>query len=151
MNEIEKDNIVGSLFAVLPLFQKLILNSLDMKNLKLTRKQLFILLALMRKERLNMSQIAKYLASSHEQATRSVAPLVEAGLLERFYDESNRKLVLIRLTDAGHEFIRVQKELLKENLIKHFDALSEQDVQRLINSLSVTIQILEKVEGQYSQ
>jgi DNA-binding MarR family transcriptional regulator len=145
MNEIETDNTIVSLFEIFSVCQKIILNSLDHKNLKLTRTQLFILFALMGKKSLNMSQISTYIASSHEQATRAVAPLAESGLVERFSDESNRKLVLIRLTDAGWEFIKSEKELLKKNFIHHFDTLSEQDVQNLKNSLALTLEILNKI------
>lgn len=148
MNETEKGNAIISLFEIFPICHKIILNSIDLKTLKLTKTQLFIIFALMGKESLNMSQISIYIASSNEQATRAVAPLVKSGFIERFCDENNRKLVLIRLTDMGRKFIKSEKELLKKNLMNRFDTLSEQDAQNFRDALSVTLQILNKLELQ---
>lgn len=149
MNEINKDKTITSLFEILSVCQKIILNSLDIKNLKLTKTQLFILMALMRNKSLNMSQLSIYIASSQEQATRAVAPLVTSGLLERFYDESNRKLVLVRLTETGKELIRSKKQFISKHLLDAFDVLTEQEAQELLDALDQTLKILSTVERNF--
>ena len=149
MNEVNKEKTITSLFEILSVCQKIILNSLDIKNLNLTKTQLFILMALMRNQSLNMSQISIYIASSQEQATRAVAPLVTSGLLERFYDESNRKLVLVRLTEMGKEFIRAKKQFISKHLLDCFDVLTGQDEDELLDALERTLKILNTVERNF--
>mgnify|MGYP000337984022 CR=1 FL=1 len=83
---------ISALIEVFPLCQKVILNTVDFKDHGFTKTQLCILLSLTAKSPLTMSELATYLASSKEQATRAVAPLVKTGYLERIQDETNRKL-----------------------------------------------------------
>lgn len=149
MDDTNKDKTITSLFEILSVCQKIILNSLDIKNLKLTKTQLFILMALMRNKSLNMSQISMAIASSQEQATRAVAPLVNSGVLERFYDENNRKLVLVRLTASGRELIQSKKKLLNSNLLECFDILTENEMQELQEALERTLNILNVVEKNF--
>lgn len=146
MNNILNENAIFSLFEIYPVCQKIILNSIDIKHTDFTKTQLFIMFALMGKPSLNMSQIAAYIASSHEQATRAVAPLVKAGCVERFCDESNRKLVLIRLTAEGRNFISFEKEQLKKNLISRLDKLTKEEREEFNKATFTTLRILKKLE-----
>ena len=70
------DSVTNSILEVFPICQKLVMNSVNLKEPRLTKTQLHILLSLIGKPRLTMSQLAAYIASSKEQATRAVAPLV---------------------------------------------------------------------------
>ncbi|PYG89871.1 DNA-binding MarR family transcriptional regulator [Ruminiclostridium sufflavum DSM 19573] len=146
MNNLGTEKAIISLFEIFPMCQKIILNSIDIKHLNFTKTQLFILFALMGKPCLNMSQIAAYIASSHEQATRAVAPLVKSGCVERFCDESNRKLVLIRLTDTGRNFISFEKEQLKKNLVSLLNTLTNEEKEEFNNATCTTLKILKKLE-----
>ena len=146
MNSLETEYAIISLFEIFPKCQKIILNSIDIKHSHLTKTQLFILFSLIGKPSLNMSQIASYIASSHEQATRAVAPLVTSGYVERFYDESNRKLVLIRLTEIGNNFISFEKEQLIKNLVSKLNELTIEEMEEFTNSIYTTLNILKKLE-----
>lgn len=139
------DTPIHSLLEALPLCQNLVLNSIDLKTLKLTRTQLFVLFSLMDNDYLSMSQIAQYLASSKEQATRSVAPLADEGYVERFKDPHNRKHVLIRLTPKGKSFIQKEAYNLHQSLHKRFLMLSAEDRASLCQSTDITITILKKL------
>ncbi len=146
MNNISNENAIFSLLEIYPMCQKIILNSIDIKHSNFTKTQLFILFALMANPSLNMSQIAAYIASSHEQATRAVAPLVKLGYVERFCDESNRKLVLIRLTAEGRNFISLEKEQFKRNLINRLDMLTNEEKEEFANATYTTLKVLKKLE-----
>lgn len=119
MDTQNSDPSISALLEMMPMYHKIVLNEIEMKSIHLTKSQFFILLALMSNESLNMTQVATYIASSKEQATRAVAPLVEAGYVDRFHDESNRKLVLIRLTPSGKTFLHETKEHLHQSLEKN--------------------------------
>ncbi len=146
MDTQNSDPSISALLEMMPMYHKIVLNEIEMKSIHLTKSPFFILLALMSNESLNMTQVATYIASSKEQATRAVAPLVEAGYVDRFHDESNRKLVLIRLTPSGKTFLHETKEHLHQSLEKKFERLPIQDRQDLGSSPQTILRILKKMQ-----
>ena len=84
-------NDVSALFEIFPICQKFLLNTIDISSMPLTKTQILILFALSGGRSLNMSQLSSYLASSKEQATRAVSPLVKEEYVTRFRSDENRK------------------------------------------------------------
>ena len=72
MDTQNSDPSISALLEMMPMYHKIVLNEIEMKSIHLTKSQFFILLALMSNESLNMTQVATYIASSKEQATRAV-------------------------------------------------------------------------------
>ena len=112
----------------------------------LTKTQILILFALSGGRSLNMSQLSSYLASSKEQATRSVSPLVKDEYVTRFRSDENRKMVYVKLTEKGNQLILQEKALVKEYLSKRFESLSKEDQELFHQSLSNILTILKKME-----
>lgn len=146
MNQAESKGIAVSLFEIFPLCRKLIFSSVDMKELNLTKSQLSILFALEVKPGLTMSKLAKYIASSKEQTTRAVAPLVKEGLVERYVEEDNRRYVYIRLSGKGTCMIQETKQAFINHLKHAFDRLPEEDLSELKQAAQTTLNILKKLE-----
>lgn len=139
-------NDVSALFEIFPICQKFLLNTIDIPSMDLTKTQILILFALSGGRSLNMSQLSSYLASSKEQATRAVSPLVKDGYVERFRSDENRKMVYVKLTEHGNDLILKEKALVKEYLSKRFDSLSKEDQESFHQSLSNILTILKKME-----
>lgn len=138
---------VTALMEVFPLCQKMILNTLDFKDLGFTKTQLSILFALTVETPLTMSKLANYIVSSKEQATRAVAPLVRQGYLERIRDESNRKLVLVRLTSDGAEIMKSKQQELSAVMAEKISQLSKEDQKEFFQAIDTTLRILKKLQG----
>lgn len=134
-------NDVSALFEIFPICQKFLLNTIDIPSMDLTKTQILILFALSGGRSLNMSQLSSYLASSKEQATRAVSPLVKDEYVTRFRSDENRKMVYVKLTEKGNQLILQEKALVKEYLSKRFESLSKED-----QSLSNILTILKKME-----
>ena len=139
-------NDVSALFEIFPICQKFLLNTIDIPSMDLTKTQILILFALSGGRSLNMSQLSSYLASSKEQATRAVSPLVKDGYVERFRSDENRKMVYVKLTEKGATLILKEKALVKDYLSKRFEALSKEDQESFHQSLSNILTILKKME-----
>lgn len=139
-------NDVSALFEIFPICQKFLLNTIDIPSMDLTKTQILILFALSGGRSLNMSQLSSYLASSKEQATRAVSPLVKDGYVERFRSDENRKMVYVKLTEKGSTLILKEKALVKDYLSKRFEALSKEDQESFHQSLSNILTILKKME-----
>ena len=83
------DDTPSPLLLLLPLLSRFLTPPAHL-SARLTKTQLLIVTALSYHESFHMSQLAAYLSFSKEQATRAAAPLVEAGLVERFAQSENR-------------------------------------------------------------
>ena len=139
-------NDVSALFEIFPICLKFLLTTIDIPSMDLTKTQILILLALSGGRSLNMSQLSSYLASSKEQATRAVSPLVKDEYVTRFRSDENRKMVYVKLTEKGNQLILQEKALVKEYLSKRFESLSKEDQELFHQSLSNILTILKKME-----
>lgn len=116
------------------------------RQLHLTKTQLLIVTALSYRGSLNMSQIASYLAFSKEQATRAVAPLAEAGLVERFEQPENRTKVFLRLSPKGAQLADDLRAQFSSQLrARAQGALTEQELLQLRESAETLTRLLSKL------
>lgn len=139
-------NDVSALFEIFPICQKFLLNTIDIPSMDLTKTQILILFALSGGRSLNMSQLSSYLASSKEQATRAVSPLVKDEYVVRFRNDENRKMVYVKLTEKGNDLISKEKAMVKDYLSKRFESLSKEDQESFHQSLFNILTILKKME-----
>ena len=134
------------LLQLLPLTHRLIALVDIKKQYGLTKSQAVILLALFYCGTICMSQIADYLSSSKEQATRAVAGLAEHGLVERFERPDNRTHVYIRLTETGRDYVaKCCAELTRQVDQKLDAALTPEERSTLDAAAETVIALLRKV------
>lgn len=130
-----------------PLFQRLVLAQLGKLHFKYTKTQFTIFSVLSNHDALTMGQIAQFISSSNEQATRAVAPLADDGYVERFTEPENRTRVYVRLTAAGREYITAFREELIGNLDKSLrESLSGQERQELHEALVTVVRLMSKIK-----
>ena len=93
-----------------------------------------------------MSQLAAYLSFSKEQATRAAAPLVEAGLVERFAQLENRTRVFLRLTADGKNLADELRAQFSSQLKARVSAsLSEPEQLELREAAETLVRLLSKI------
>ena len=135
------------LLHLLPMLQRIISLTDSHKKFGLTKSQMIILIILHYKANMMMGEIAQYISSSKEQATRAVAGLCDNGLVERYELPSNRTRVYIRFTEKGREYRQVICQQLRAELYaKLKTSLSEEDLQKLKQSVQTTVEVLSKVQ-----
>ena len=144
MSETRCEEDIPFLIA-LPLLQKLLFSGGVKEKNGLTKTQLYILTILSHRDSATMKEIAGYIASSSEQATRAVAPLADAGYLERFVIPSNRSHTHIRLTASGRDFIlRLREEILERAQARLAQNTTPAERERLSRAMADVIEILGK-------
>ncbi len=130
------------------LLQSVVLSCVDKKLFPFSKSQLNLFTMLVLEGEMTMKQVARYLACSQEQATRAVAPLADAGFVERRTDSANRTRVHIRLTGKGKQFITVQRAHMREALTdKLAGCLTEEEDAALRRAAAVLCASLEKVRA----
>lgn len=135
------------LLTLLPLISKTVLSASDLRSAGYTKSQLLILTALTRRDNLTMGKVAGFISSSKEQATRSVAPLVEHGLVERYVDPENRTKIHIRLTETGKAAMEQSQKNFVHNLHQILqERITDEEMTELKTAVETMIRILSKVE-----
>ena len=135
------------LLRLLPILQRIVCIADAHKKFGVTKSQMIIFLVLYYRDGVTMSEIARYISSSKEQATRAVATLCDSGLVERYEDPGNRTLVLIRFTDKGRETMHELLLWLRSNVAEKLSAsLSEEELVRLHQSVQTTVELLSMVK-----
>lgn len=93
--------------------------------------QLHALFLISEQEGLTMKELAKLLHVSSPSATSLVNRLVRTDWVHREHDETNRKLVRLRLTPAGKKVLREKHEQRRQILREVFSFLSKAEQEQL--------------------
>lgn len=137
----------SELLALLPLINRTVFSVSDLKEFGYTKTQLIIIIALYRCQNLTMSQVARYISSSKEQATRAVAPLVDDGIAERYTDPDNRTRIHIRLTERGmEEMLKYRSRIFEKIQALVREKLTHEELLELWQATESMIRLLSKLE-----
>ncbi|WP_300063879.1 MarR family transcriptional regulator [uncultured Roseobacter sp.] len=81
---------------------------------------------------LSISEIGAQMTDPRADVTRLVDRLLKAGLVERYHDEADRRVVRVRLTEAGSEALNALDVPLLDAHRAQFQNLSGKELERLI-------------------
>lgn len=107
----------------------------EWQDLNLSTAQLKVLLTLNFKGPLAISKVAELLHIGHPTASHLVERLVQAELVERVEDASDRRSTLARLTAAGESLTRRLWQGRGEHLESSLTRLTDQDLIALREGL----------------
>ncbi|MDE6149468.1 MAG: MarR family transcriptional regulator [Ruminococcus sp.] len=147
MNRKERIECINMLYEMYPLSRKLVFDTFNLKNSILTRTQQIILLALSLSKTLTMSQLAKKINTSNEQATRAVAQLVTMDFVERNQDTKNRRIIHISLTDKAMKFMENTKNNIMDELLIKFERIPDDEMLAFKQAVSQIINVLKITES----
>lgn len=117
-------------------------------DLTLSKTELLALLIVDRHGEIIMSQIADYVRVPLSTATGIVDRLVKNKYLKRERSESDRRIVVIQLTEKGSQIVKDVKESILEYLEKINQALSEEERKFLYN---LFFKIMHRFEENYQE
>jgi len=78
-----------------------------------------------------MSQIGRHMGISKPYMTALVDKLIRDGLVERVPDPHDRRVVNVKITDAGIEEIRDFTERIRKTVVKNLSSLDPEDISTL--------------------
>ncbi|HHW41297.1 MAG TPA: MarR family transcriptional regulator [Syntrophomonadaceae bacterium] len=94
-----------------------------------------------------VTDLAQEICISPSTLTGILDRLVERGLLERFPDPDDRRVILLKGTPRLKGFIEEVAEAIEKELIKIFGAMPVADYQRLLVDLELLLKYLEQEKG----
>jgi len=92
-----------------------------------------------------MSDLSERLQVSAGSLTTMVNRLIEAGVVDRYRSRLDRRVVVIKLNEAGEELVRASRERIMLNLQELMAALSDEDKTRLTEAMGIVVDILSKI------
>ena len=111
-------------------------------DLKFSKSEIFSLLLIDKRKEITMTDLAEYLNSPMSTANGIVNRLVNKDYVVRERSEADRRIVVLRLTETGSEFICGVKEFISGYLKIIIDDLTAEEkdflmkiVFRVINNL----------------
>lgn len=112
---------------------------------KISHHQLYTLILIKKHETLSMGELADKLGVSNQQLTRIMDGLVSLGLVKRYVDPVNRRLVLTEMNSKGNEMILEIETAMKDQMISVLSVLSEEEIDESVMHLKALKRILGKV------
>ena len=113
-----------------------------------SKTEILALMIIDRCEELIMSQLADYIKNPMSTATGIIDRLVKNGYIERERSDTDRRIVVIRLSDNGKELIGRLKNTLMDFLNLLYGSLTEEEQQMLIRILLKIVEIINKQNEQ---
>lgn len=118
----------------------------DVYKGKITLPQLLILELLSRQGASKMTDLAKFMKVTTAASTGIVQRLVLLGYVQREYDQSDRRIIRIRLSIKGTELLKKINQQRTQSVTKIFGQISENDRGEYLRILMQVKDILDKEE-----
>ena len=112
----------------------------------LTAPQLVVIDTLHKQGELSPSAIARAVSLSQATITSILDRLVQAGLVERIRSETDKRVVLARLTEKGETASNNSPELLQAGFMRSFRTLQPWEQNMLIASLQRIAELMDAEE-----
>ena len=145
MDNDTRTRCIMEFYEIYQLSRKLVFDTFDQKKYHVTRTQQIVLLALSVSGQMNMTQLATRINTSYEQATRAVSQLVDMGFIRREHQPDNRRVVNITLTEEAEGFLKKMKAEIRDELLKRFAGVSDEDMEKLYEALIQVTAVLSQV------
>lgn len=115
-------------------------------DLKFSKSEIFTMFLIDKRKEITMTELADYINSPMSTATGIVDRLVKNNYLIRSRSDTDRRIVVLMLTEQGSQFINHIKNLLNGFIINIFDDLSEDEKQFFIG---IIFKIINNIESKF--
>lgn len=138
------DEILEGMFTVLPVFRKRVLKISEdiLRDQEISRPHFQIMKNLRSYGPCTMTDLGKLLSVSKPNITTLVDKLVELNIVYRKFDDSDRRIINIVLTEQGRDYFEKLLETLKAALSKSMKKFTKDDLalfKETINNMKTLI------------
>jgi len=113
-------------------------------DLSFSKSEIFAMLLVDRHGEIIMSQVADFINVPMSTATGIAERLVKKGYLKRERSETDRRIVVVKLTEQGKDLIRDLKNTISEYIHLINESLTDEERQVLMKIVLKAMQIVEK-------
>ena len=105
------------------------------------------MLSLKNKGKIPISEVAKKLFISTPNMTKLLSKLIEEDMVERIPDEKDRRIINIKLTEKGNNYLEDSFEDIKLSLKNKFSTLPNDKLDKLNESLVTLKDVLNEISS----
>jgi DNA-binding MarR family transcriptional regulator len=113
-------------------------------DLKFSKSEIFTMLFLDRRKELSMTELVEYINSPMSTATGIADRLVRSGCIVRERSETDRRVVILKLTEKGSTLIAEMKAMIQGYISMAVENLTEEEIQFLTNIIFKMLNNLQK-------
>lgn len=139
-----RDKLIESMMTLFPMVHKKM--SRSWPNCGLSKLQFELLYMILKANGRPMSFYSEKMMISRSNLTGLCDKLIEQGLVERLADPDDRRIIILKLTTRGIDFMNKHRETIKQQMVKKLDSLDDQDVSRLNDLIDEIKAILNKMD-----
>lgn len=141
------DSVAMNLFEMLPLFPKGLVHMDEIvraHQMPFSHIQILVMLA---GENLSIGQISQRLGIAKPNITPLVDVMRDSGLVERVRSQTDRRIVHVRLLEAGKEKLEAIRSDIAEQVAAWKGSLSRSEIKELNNAMASIIRIAGSING----
>lgn len=147
MSSNQLNKLSGDLYdLMLCLHNKVFHPHAAMKNACIPPSHMKVIIYLARMGTSSISEVAKNLIISKPNMTPIIDKLISEGMINRYPDPNDRRVLRIELTDKANEFIKKQEQAIKNNLAEKISSLNSEDLEALGKHVTGITEIISKIE-----
>lgn len=95
------------------------------------------------------SDLTQKLCITKPATSKMLNLLEEKELIERSSNKNDRRVVYVKLTEKGEEFLKLQDEKLENFVYKMVEKMGEEDTDNLIRLLGKLYDVIEELQGEF--
>jgi DNA-binding MarR family transcriptional regulator len=116
-------------------------------DLKFSKSEIFTMLFIDKRKEITMTELVEYINTPMSTATGIVDRLVKGGYIERGRSETDRRIVILRLTEKGSKLIKSLKDLISKYVNIVLEDLSEEEKQFMIH---IVFKVINKLQSEFN-
>ncbi|AGK98426.1 MarR family winged helix-turn-helix transcriptional regulator [Clostridium pasteurianum] len=138
--------VVDKLLLLLPTLEKRLIRPLELEiKPSLSILQYNALFIMKNDEILTMSELSNKMCISKQQLTPMVDKLIDNELVERMTNEKDRRIINVRLSERGYNFLNDSKAEITEALKKRMEVFDQDEVNTLLKAIDDIYSITKKL------
>mgnify|MGYP003365970252 CR=1 FL=1 len=138
--------VVDKLLLLLPTLEKRLIRPLELEiKPSLSILQYNALFIMKNDGILTMSELSNKMCISKQQLTPMVDKLIDNELVERMTNEKDRRIINVRLSERGYNFLNDSKAEITEALKKRMEVFDQDEVDTLLKAINDIYSITKKL------
>jgi DNA-binding MarR family transcriptional regulator len=134
MEEKKLSALVSNIISIKPVLYRTFGKPVLLKS-DITPGAYYAMLYLKKRDSLSMSDLGKMLIISKPNATALVNKLIVKGMVVRFSDKQDRRIIMIRLSSKGIQFVEKNHKKYQDQIKKRLLSLSDKELELFSVSL----------------
>ncbi len=140
----ERRILAEKLLAILPMMFKKMMKGIPESTV--SKQQIHLLNFINFDNEKPMSWYSDRMMIPKPNVTVLADKLIEEGFVERGFDPADRRVIILKITPKGTDFLNYHKEIILEVMAKKFEKIETEEIKKLLELFDQITKIIDKIE-----